>query len=694
MAPADDEAGAHLARLGFRQDNPAVKWGERGEEWLRNKRAEATRDPKRLRGATTGWFSGPVHIPTEMLHGVPGAMDENPRPGGQKYEWLMDSVREKGWEPDHPISIAINHHGKPYIIEGNNRAAVARALGQPTVVGDIQWMNGAEEVEGPWHPKRIAHRLMPSKRPARAAGGAVDDDNSSQRNLTPLGLYSHAADVAQRLPQMKGTPPQFKAMLLKQGVKPDELKWSKFDEAHAGKKMISRDELTRHFEQNLPRLHETTYDDSDDSEYEEDRPKYSKYALPGGKNYREMLLHLPQESRLNGRSLEAIDAIGRRMFGQRYIDLTDAQKEQVMQAQNQQRGVDFQSSHWKDTPNVVLHMRMSDRLLPADEKDKQWFLEMNGGVRGRSQWSDAEKRRYDTLRDKFITKKTKTGKILHLEELQSDWGQQGREKGFLPAANARGRIERQEGPGNFWRITWPDGTFSGGYGSQAAAEGAEAARHGAHALPIAPYVDSTQKWLDLGLKRALYEAAKGGYDKLVITPGEEQAKRYNLMKHVDELHYDPEHSFLIYKPRGKRGYTSSHMQPDKLPEAIGQELADKLLATSPAPQEQNGWAFPVHSLVGEDLHVGGHGMKAFYDRLLPQSLEKLAKKHDPEARVQLHGHALSASKMPKWAPQALHENQVEHGHGRGVRLHSLDITPKMRASILKGQPAYARGGAT
>ena len=55
--------------------------------------------------------------------------------------------------------------------------------------------------------------------------------------------------------------------------------------------------------------------------------------------------------------------------------------------------------------------------------------------------------------------------------------------------------------------------------------------------PSAPYVTSTQGWTDLGLKRALIEAARGPYTHLSWTPGEEQAKRYDLSKHIDELRY-------------------------------------------------------------------------------------------------------------------------------------------------------------
>src|SRR5262249_52208193 len=77
-----------------------------------------------------------------------------------------------------------------------------------------------------------------------------------RRRLTPLGLYSHAADVVSRLPQAKGSPEQFKATLLKQGVKPDEMRWSGYDRKFAGKKVVTKEELKRHFENNLPDVQE------------------------------------------------------------------------------------------------------------------------------------------------------------------------------------------------------------------------------------------------------------------------------------------------------------------------------------------------------------------------------------------------------------------------------------------------------
>jgi hypothetical protein len=524
-----------------------------------------------------------------------------------------------------------------------------------------------------------------------ADGGLVDQpDPADQRNLTPLGLYSHAADVVNRMPQMKGTPQQFKAMMRKQGVKPDELKWSGYDAAMAGKPMVTKQELKQHFEQNLPKIQETTlaqrrgtpgldYDVDDGTD-----PKFASYTLPGGKDYRELLLHTPQN--YADAKHKRLHEIREQTARHGTTPALNAEYEALAAALAKNTGppVNYTSSHW-DTPNVLAHLRMSDRR-------------------------DGKK------------------KILHLEELQSDWGQEGREKGFAQGETARlkGVVAPQDH--GTYRVDWEDGSYSGGLSRQAAEARAAAGKSNEKAgVPIAPYVDSTQKWVDLGLKRALHEAAKGGYDKLVVTPGEEQAKRYDLAKHIRELRYHPTTQYLIAHPHD-RGHApiETAMSPEQLPGYLGKDVAEKLLA-QPLRHEDADDKHPHHALEGLDMQVGGHGMKTFYDKLVPQALEKLARKHDPEARVALHGHHLPSDKYKGYAryevgsgPIAAHAVHgvrangervlVQQNHAtresavksadelnrnakQGVPVHSLDITPRMRESILKGQPAYARGGA-
>jgi len=43
-------------------------------------------------------------------------------------------------------------------------------------------------------------------------------------------------------------------------------------------------------------------------------------------------------------------------------------------------------------------------------------------------------------------------------------------------------------------------------------------------------------------------------------------------------------------------------------------------------------------LEGQDLKVGGEGMKSFYDKILPTQLQKLVKKLDPNAKIEMGGH--------------------------------------------------------
>src|SRR5690606_12881152 len=76
----------------------------------------------------------------------------------------------------------------------------------------------------------------------------------------------------------------------------------------------------------------------------------------------------------------------------------------------------FTTSHW-DEPNVLVHMRMNDRYFPDENGPssrvfpKDFAIE-EGSVPGPP---------------------TRGLRALHLEEVQSDWHQQGRKKGYKSA---------------------------------------------------------------------------------------------------------------------------------------------------------------------------------------------------------------------------------------------------------------------
>lgn len=494
--------------------------------------------------------------------------------------------------------------------------------------------------------------LLRQARSVKAAGGSLDDSATlPQRDLTPLGFYSHGAEVAASLPQLRASPDQFKAALTNRGVKPDEFKWSNYDRAFTGQKSITRDQLVQHFKGGLPKIGEVNT--AADDPRLGDNTRYSQYQLPGGKNYREVLLHLPEQVPAQTRSVHRLyrdgqltaegDERGAERWRQRDPN-ADVRVEDVpdtrVATNSPWVSQNYSSSHW-DLPNVLAHLRLSDR-------------------------KDGKK------------------KILHVEELQSDWAQEGRKKGFIGDVSPQQRAlehEREQLANKVVDIGQDHPEYMPAMDRITAINTELKQPYGAPSgLPAAPYVDSTAKWLDLGLKRVLHEAAKGGYDRVVVTPGQEQADRYDLSKKLKNITYTPAQKFLQGQlaDSGKPGFTKEGVEPEHLPDLVGKEVADRLLK-SPLRQVEP-FSGVHHRLEGLDLRVGGEGMKSFYDKMLPQALEKLARKHDPGAKLSKHSIVTAA-------PTDRMVGSMK------TDLHALDITPKMRASILRGHSAYADGGA-
>jgi hypothetical protein len=522
--------------------------------------------------------------------------------------------------------------------------------------------------------------------------GAADRavDLAKNRVLNDVGLYSHGAEVAAGLPQAKGSPDQMIAMLKKYGVKEPELEG--LADKYAGQKSVTRDELAQHFQENLPQVKENVlgkgtpidrivlenhrrgneyvaYDaqgqvmgagptesaarlSARDAEKMGENPtKFGQYTLPGGKNYREVLLKAPDKnavSPLSARELrefEDIRALGTNQMTQdqraRYYELLGRDRDY-----RAGQDVNFRSPHWDD-PNVLAHIRMSDRTGPAGEK------------------------------------------LLHVEEIQSDWGQQGKKVGFTDpkaTADAKEKIDQlstqYDQLGRERRIAEKEMTDLPDYNERFYELQNRVSEIGRQrdilsdqmaslrsitkgdSVPSAPYVTSTQGWTDLALKRVLKEAAEGGYDGVVFTPSAEQAKRYDLSKQVKKISYNKNTNNLMawgLDQSDKASPAISNFIPEnEISKYVGKEAAEKLLKSEPVSG--------VHSLSGQDLLIGGEGMKGYYDKIVPSRLKEVIKPLDKEAKVG----TIKTNRLPEM-------------------LH-LPITPKMRESILAGQKAFKKGG--
>ena len=361
-------------------------------------------------------------------------------------------------------------------------------------------------------------------------------------------------------------------------------------------------------------------------------PKYDRYTLPGGENYREILLTMPTQFERMSKPLESeIRALGlnQNLNDISLRDLMNAGASADLQNRFEQamRGSaegSYHSNHW-DEPNVLAHIRVNDRV-DADGK-----------------------------------------KMLLVEEVQSDWHQEGRNKGYRTKESLEDWYNKNK--------LENDPPFAQLDSQQVSTieRNRNAGMGGDTAVPDAPMKDT---WYQLALKRVLKYAADNGYERVGLTTGKTNADRYDLSKQVDEIvvpmvNEDGTRSVRIEPTTGSdiklmvaadgtvTGYNPASRQFDgkRLDEVVGKEMADKILS-----------AEAKTTFSGLDLQVGGEGMRKYYDEIYPQFLAKYGKKWDAKVG----------------------ETTVKAGGAETVRY--IDITPQMRESVSKGQPLFTATG--
>ena len=179
-------------------------------------------------------------------------------------------------------------------------------------------------------------------------------------------------------------------------------------------------------------------------------------------------------------------------------------------------------------------------------------------------------------------------------------------------------------------------------------------------VPDAPFVGSTGKWLNLALKKVMQQAVEGNYDRIAFVTGEQSAARYSLDRDIARVEWDGKNLRAIRKDG--EGVIEREADENGLGELIGAEAAEKL-KNAPATDG-------VQVIEGEDLKMGGEGMRGFYDNIVPKAVHELVKKLDKSVRL---------------APEVL--------PGTSETQPTLQITDKMRDALTeKGLPLYQKKG--
>ena len=76
------------------------------------------------------------------------------------------------------------------------------------------------------------------------------------------------------------------------------------------------------------------------------------------------------------------------------------------------------------------------------------------------------------------------------------------------------------------------------------------------------------------------------------------------------------------------------VKPEQLEENVGKDVAKKLLETPrQAKINERMICHVIVILEGQDLRVGGEGMRSYYDKIVPTQLAKIVKRLDPQAKI-------------------------------------------------------------
>jgi hypothetical protein len=490
---------------------------------------------------------------------------------------------------------------------------------------------------------------------------AVSPEVKPSKVLAPaneMGFYSATEAAALNLPRKSGSGQAFLNDLLKQeNVRPDEINAMGLDTFLKGKNDVTAAEVQDYIASNKIQLGEARYGSLSEPKLASERDRiamklynypyselpdyrqvavdknvqinptqFSKWQLPGGENYREVVITLPQnkvavfpkqaelealESRLAQLKAEG----NREEYGRLIGAQTDLRNERTKFLQTEQYRLDqesnknrYQSPHF-DEPNAIAHLRMSDRV--TDGK-----------------------------------------KTLLVDEVQSDWHQEGREKGYkndidMPAMSADELLldygdKLSSGQKDYLKdflSRWEraeQGTNENIRGQRLDNLSTEyeswAKRQKIAGVPDAPFKDD---WYQLALKRAVKEAIDGGYDRVALPTGSRVAERFDLSKQIDRIDYnkndDGTYSMSAIKG-GKEVFSKERLDENELSGLVGKDVAKKIVGDEGKAQYDADIADElgvgvVKSLTGLDLSVGGKGMKKYYDEIYPGYLKKFGKKY-------------------------------------------------------------------
>jgi len=583
----------------------------------------------------------------------------------------------------------------------------------------------------------------------------------------PVPLFSPVARAVDSLKQQRGTGEQMLAQITNTpGVKPEELNWMGLPGWLRGQKSVTKQQIADYVRANALDVREVARQEDDPKEYAKVRrevealginwgdasidqlaaehaspdlidrfdryvigngqqPKFQGYSLPGGVpgTYRELLITLPPkepeipperakyEQWATARGMHPMSNEANRAYAQIYgpvpsesgvqplTQLPDGYHLSIDRSQppdrqwaiippGQQHGQPFAGRHATEEAAQAAALERVNEDRAAEAHRSAATARENAKYRS-PHWEEPNV----LAHVRFDERTAPDGaKVLLLHEIQSDWHQAGRKQGY--------KLPEDE----YQRLAAREQELIGKGRDATDAEKQEWAdirnRLQRQGVPDAPFKTT---WPTLVMKRMLKYAADNGFDRVAWAPGEVQADRYDLSKHINRLDYVPsENTIFAYDKNDRIAQTLRDVTPENMGEKIGKEAAEKLLAQPDRPPVTG----PIHEgrmwkrLEGADLKIGGEGMKAFYDKMLPNETQKIVGKYG--AKVGRSELTVTGGNEQAWRRNSADmllraaEHAEEAGANQGVIRHLTSAAERIEGpstdanALMRGMPEVVK----
>ena len=401
----------------------------------------------------------------------------------------------------------------------------------------------------------------------------------------------------------------------------------------------------------------------------ETETKFQEFQLPGGENYKELLIFLPVTSPVKKYTKEDF-SIFEDSPGKYKIRMPD--------------GALYRDGEWTRRHKVQAFDRVLDlvRELNSEEKGKTQYTSTH--------FPDT----LNILANVRFNERTDTegNRVLFIEEVQSDWHQEGRKKGYTERYKPDDVVpvtEEEESAANqpelFWYFKVPGNVLQISKRKYATEKEAKqyvlSDKFKVEGVPDAPFKKS-KAWSLLAIKRMVRYAAENGFDKIAWTTGEQQVKRYEkaLRKQVDKIEWTKtEEGIQLVGYKNGKQVVDTVEKEDAISDAIGKSMGDTIIASP----EQTG------VFEGDDITISDTGMAGFYDKILPSAVNKFFNKA-AWGKAKVGETEIETQEQIKTEADGFLD--AEYGKGITQEVWSLPITPEMKQKALyEGMPLFSVG---